>query len=578
MYMLKNKKKYFFILNEINVLYFIFLVFISRDVYLYKIRVFNKAATVPLSYIVSICYKYKLFKYIHELQEIDLTDDRWIYENYPHYDNEKTYIELYGLLKNNRRYEYWNDPFNDYLYSFKAVNYSYIHSIVKDVLWVEWLDKKFRNSSYSLVGSYSDLEIYFLKNKNIKLIKVWNVLCNLFTLISGGGYLFYWLLIRTRPYKIKKVYYELIADNELSMREFFSGLVENKRSIVFYNWRNKNRKLEDNEISLTASRIDVFRFAFLIFFFIRDSLFFLKKAILWDSVLFFEQFRQIITRYTYEAFFLKHSAKSFFVMDDYANEHIVRTMVLRNFGIKSISYNHGLPFRINQAHIWKYIDYDLYYVYGMFIYNKYYKKTWSNKTIVKAVGSLRIPTKCYPKMKIQDRPKDILFLWSRTEKTKFDNELINAIYVLSDTFKDRKIYVRPKPTRIADGAANNLLKVLVSHPRDNIILEDEDLTGMYLTYDLMVKSTYAIGVGSTAVAEAVQCGCISFFLDYDKRTDDVYYRNFKELCVENISDVILKIKGIESKVFEYDFKKLNGLIDLSQKNQIDIVFQDLNLS
>jgi len=309
-----------------------------------------------------------------------------------------------------------------------------------------------------------------------------------------------------------------------------------------------------------------------------DSLYLVIQTRSWDSVFFFMQFRQIIARYCYEAFFSKFQAKSFFVMDDYAKEHIVRSMVLRKLGIKSVSMNHGLPFRINQAAIWKYVDYDIYYVYGLFIYEKYYQKTWSNNIDVKAVGSLRIPAEYYPKILLTNRSKDILFLWGKTEDIAYDTMLIEAIYCMADMFKDRKIYVRPKPTRIADNSADNLLNMLSSNPRENIVIEDKDLLGQYLTYELMINCMYAIGVGSTAVAESIQCGCISFFLDYDKRTEDVYYQNFPQLCVDNIDDTINRIKDIESGKYYYNFNKLSGLIDLSRVDPINSIRKDLGLN
>ena len=113
-----KKKNYFIILNELNFFYFIFLVLIRRNVYLCKVRFLNKASTVPLNYIVKICYKYKLIKYLQDLEEIDLVSDRWIYDSYTHFDTEQKYDELVALFKKNRSYQYWNNSFNDYLYSF----------------------------------------------------------------------------------------------------------------------------------------------------------------------------------------------------------------------------------------------------------------------------------------------------------------------------------------------------------------------------------------------------------------------------------------------------------------------------
>jgi hypothetical protein len=572
-----SKKRFFFILNEINFLYFIILMLLKQNVCLYRIRPFNKLFTIPLRFVVNICYKHNLFIYIKEISEIDLIGDRWVFDGYPHFNTKEKYDAINCLLKINRKYNYWQDPFNDYSYSYKAINKEYIDTVVKDVLWIEWLNSKLNGTSYTIIGKYEDINLYLTKKKMSIFSSGWNILCNTLTFIFGSMYFIYWLLIRTRPYKISKVYYDIIADNDLGMRAFYNKIVEKNDSMVFYSWRENNKKHDNVTININNALVDFSKFILLVVSFLRDVLFLITQSRSWDSILFFMQFRQVIARYRYEAFFFKFHAKVFFINDDYSNEHIVRTMVLRKLGIKSVSTNHGLPFRINQAGIWKYIDYDVYYVYGLFIYQKYYQQTWSNYMNVKAIGSLRIPTKYYPKMSLTSRSKDILFLWGRTEDIRYDNMLIDAIYSMADAFKDRKIYVRPKPTRISDHSTDNLLKSLSSNPKENIILKDKDLLGQYLTYDLMTNCMYSIGVGSTTVAESVQCGCISFFLDYDKRTKDVYYQNFQQLCVDNVDEAIKRIKDVEIGKYSYNFEKLNGLIDLSRVDPIDAIRKDLNL-
>jgi hypothetical protein len=252
-------------------------------------------------------------------------------------------------------------------------------------------------------------------------------------------------------------------------------------------------------------------------------------------------------------------------------------MVLRKFNILSVITNHGLPYLVNQVGIWKYVDYDIYYAYGTLLYKRYYCKTWSNNTIVKAVGSLRMPAKNCSGVLIKDRPKDILFLWGFTDSTLFNKRLIEYIFLIADEFKDKKIYVRPKPSRIKDGKSDLLLKTILQNKRSNIFLCDDTDDGS-LTYRLMMKSTYAVGVGSTAVAEAVQSGCFSFFIDYNKSAKDVYYRNFPQLCVNNVDEVISAIKDIEFGNYEYDFNALSDLINFSGVDPVETMRQDLGLS
>ena len=197
--------------------------------------------------------------------------------------------------------------------------------------------------------------------------------------------------------------------------------------------------------------------------------------------------------------------------------------------------------------------------------------------INKDVGSLRIPKELYSEKQNKRRSKDILFLWGKSESKKIDCLLINTIYTLADEFIDRKLYVRPKPSRISDNSTSRLFEILDLYPRKIIILEDKDLTGKHLTYELMIKCKYAVSIGSTALAEAIQLGCISFFLDYDYKTKDVYYKNFPHLCVYNVDEMINRIKGLESKSETYNFEKLNDLINQKIIDPIPLIRKDLEL-
>ena len=160
---MKTQKKYFFILNELNILFFLALIVFKKKVLLYRVRPYNRFIASTINIVVSYLYKKKLFLKIEEIEEIDLISDRWIYSNYPHHDSEKKYSEVSAFLLSLKKYNYWKSPYNDFSYSFKAINKQYIDTVVKDILWMEWLEINFNRPSYFVFGLYSDTKLSLKK-------------------------------------------------------------------------------------------------------------------------------------------------------------------------------------------------------------------------------------------------------------------------------------------------------------------------------------------------------------------------------------------------------------------------------
>ena len=70
--------------------------------------------------------------------------------------------------------------------------------------------------------------------------------------------------------------------------------------------------------------------------------------------------RQVIFKALFERFHLKY----FLARDDYNFEHILRTNELRKNNCKSLGIAHGLPVPEAVCGTWRYIDFDIYYIFG----------------------------------------------------------------------------------------------------------------------------------------------------------------------------------------------------------------------
>ena len=93
--------------------------------------------------------------------------------------------------------------------------------------------------------------------------------------------------------------------------------------------------------------------------------------------------RQVIFKALFERFHLKY----FLARDDYNFEHILRTNELRKNNCKSLGIAHGLPVPEAVCGTWRYIDFDIYYIFGKHLYQEYYLQTWCNIGQVKVTGA-----------------------------------------------------------------------------------------------------------------------------------------------------------------------------------------------
>jgi hypothetical protein len=269
----------------------------------------------------------------------------------------------------------------------------------------------------------------------------------------------------------------------------------------------------------------------------------------------------------YRALLNRYDFKYFWCRDDYNADHLLRSQELRRVGSRSLGINHGLPTPEIINPVWRYIDYDIYYVFGSHLYEKYYSETWSENMIVKPVGSL-----CMKKHHLQrlrnPRPNDIVYF---VEPGFHEEKRHSAILEIAKSFPQKKVFVKVKPGR-KNRVNYSLLKEIFDHGPKNIIESEED------SYELMFKVRYAISGVSTITAEAIQFGLNAFSLDFNDANSPYYYRDFPGLCVKSAAEVIERISAIDSGKETYPRESYGGLIDLSERYLIDVIRNDMGLS
>ncbi len=261
-------------------------------------------------------------------------------------------------------------------------------------------------------------------------------------------------------------------------------------------------------------------------------------------------------RIMYRALTSRFKFRAFFGRDDYNTEHTIRTLEMRRAGVLSVGINHGLPVPETVSGVWRYLDFDLYYVFGERLYRKYYKSTWSSKMKVKAVGSFGMPP---DQLALLDRPRPkdiIIFLSAASELEVF----LDWIGPIARRFSDRKVYLkyRKNSIDIIDNLPANVIHVTTPG------------------YELMLKASYALSTPCTTVAaEAIQYGLTTFIWDARDQLVDSYYREFRDLCISSPEAFINRIEAIENQSWKYPRDEYQGLVDLSGKSVFETIRADL---
>lgn len=274
-----------------------------------------------------------------------------------------------------------------------------------------------------------------------------------------------------------------------------------------------------------------------------------------------------LRRLDWRALFGVFRFRHFFGRDDYNVDHILRTQECRRVGTVSVGIAHGIMALNIVEPMVRHTDFDLFYAYGRDIYEKYNRGHWSDRMIVRDVGSWGMNREQIARLPLP-RPNDILFFVTPYIDSL---EFLRVGFAIARAFPDRKILVKLKPgsTDALDYPA--IARMLTEGAPSNVVWTQED------TYELFLWARYAFGGLSTTVAEAIQYGLASFFLDMDDVANLVHYRAYPQMCVRTAAEAIERIRDIEEGRWVYPRESFAGLIDLSGRVVFDVMRADLGM-
>jgi hypothetical protein len=272
-------------------------------------------------------------------------------------------------------------------------------------------------------------------------------------------------------------------------------------------------------------------------------------------------------RLQFRALFNRYRFRHFWCRDEYNAEHIMRTQELRRIGGVSMAVMHGIPSICKVAHQLRYIDYDVYYLFGSDQYDLYYRETWPAHMRVRANGSHGASRSLLRQLQQSCGKNIACFLGPSFH----ENKIVDAVAEIARQMSDRIVFVNVKKPSYMRGSFGQAIDRLIALGLPNVRRHDGN------SYELLLDCRYIINESSTLTAEAVQFGRVGLVLDLDTRFKALYYRRFPGICVNSASEAVRRIRDIEAGSWRQPVHLYKGLIEMSDRNVWDVLQEDFGL-
>lgn len=296
----------------------------------------------------------------------------------------------------------------------------------------------------------------------------------------------------------------------------------------------------------------------------------------WPPALFGAALKLVFHRVKVRGFLNKYDLRRFWSRDDYNAEHAVRTAELRDRGVRSYGINHGVPTPEIISPAWRYLDYDVYFVFGRYLYDHFYRETWSPRMTVRPVGSYRM-TRAQLARLGRPRPRDVVYFPAEES----DREtVLREVLKIARAFPDRAFYVKPKRL---DGAERGRTYPGGGPYCQATLGADETVPPNMIethrdAFELMLETSIALTGGSTVTLESIQFGLAVFLIDSLPQNKPFLYRLFPGLCYRRAEDVIDRIRALDAGVWRFPRETFGELVDLSGRVVFDVLREEMGFA
>jgi hypothetical protein len=284
-------------------------------------------------------------------------------------------------------------------------------------------------------------------------------------------------------------------------------------------------------------------------------------------------FWPLITRVHYRAsvraLLDRFAPKIYWGRDEYNADHIIRHQEMKTLGGKTMGLMHGVQGLADLNPRRRYIAFDVFYVFGRHLYDKYYHATWAPEMKVRPIGSFGFSEEQLAKADWRQSQTIVIFAAICIGVPEFTK----AIRAIAAGFPDYRVLVKNK-----EAFKNHLPERQEFIAACTEGLSNIEFTGDVSAAGLIASARYMLSDASTVIAEGVHCGIPTLMLDMMPEHRACLFRDFPGLCVKTSEEAVTALKAFESGAVVFERKNFAGLVDLSGRHYHDMLKEDLGLS
>ncbi|CAA7621747.1 hypothetical protein [Magnetospirillum sp. UT-4] len=261
----------------------------------------------------------------------------------------------------------------------------------------------------------------------------------------------------------------------------------------------------------------------------------------------------------------RHRPRHMWCRDEYNVEHILRTQELHRIGARSLGLMHGIQALADLNPRRRYVDFDVFYVFGLHLIDRLYRTTWAPHMKVQPVGSFGFTREQLAAGARQG--SDVVAIFGNICLRQ--PEFAATVRGIAIAFPQLRVVVKPKLGREDPGFGPFCAQM--GEGLANVEVETGDAG------ELMARARYVVSDASTVIAESIHLGVPAVMLDVAPDHRTCLYRDFPGLCQTTPEAVVARLRGFEDGGAPFDRAAHASLVDLSGRHFLDFIRADLGL-
>jgi hypothetical protein len=289
-----------------------------------------------------------------------------------------------------------------------------------------------------------------------------------------------------------------------------------------------------------------------------------------DSGLFWRAAQLPLKRLMIRALLGRIRPSYFLGRDPYSPEHSLRRQELHRIGSASHGLLHGFGALTDLYPMFRYVDYDQFYVFGRDIF-EIYRDRWAADMVVIPSGTFGFSRSDILNIRnAADRGTSIVVL-SNVLALLNHTGFIHLIRALAENLPDVTILLQTKPTTRNMPSAINF-KEACAKGLPNVVVTDAGLP------ELMQQAACVLSDPSTVVMEAIQLGIPAFVVDLIEGHKTCLYRKYPFLCLGTSDQAVSQISALLNGEWTFPFSDCGNLTNITEQTIFDHFREGLGLS